>query len=155
MKQCGVLNTSLRIKGLSGRWRKFRDALFSCDLHDLGLCGLPFTWDSGRSGGANVRVRLDRVVADPTWRDLFSNAKVHHLISSRSDHSPILVELCKDIWDRRGQNMFMYEVMWERVDCLSAEIRKQWCLVPRKENLRDIVKSLNTMQIGMLHWSKQ
>jgi hypothetical protein len=32
--------------------------------------------------GANVRVRLDRVVVDRAWRDLFSNAMVHHLISS-------------------------------------------------------------------------
>jgi hypothetical protein len=64
----------------------FREVLSLCDLHDLGFCGLPFTWDNGHSSSANVRVRLDMAVADPAWRDLFFYAKVHHLILSRSDH---------------------------------------------------------------------
>jgi hypothetical protein len=45
----------------------FKDTLSFCDLHDLGFCGLPFTWDNGRVGGANVRVRMDRVVANQAW----------------------------------------------------------------------------------------
>jgi hypothetical protein len=46
---------------------EFKDTLSICDLHDLGFCGLPYTSDNGRAGGANVWVRLDRVVADPAW----------------------------------------------------------------------------------------
>jgi hypothetical protein len=42
----------------------FRDALNDCDLTDLGFTGLPFTYNNGREGDANVKVRLDRVVAD-------------------------------------------------------------------------------------------
>jgi hypothetical protein len=77
-----------------------RDALIFCDLRDVGFSGLPYTWDNGRTGDANVRVRLDRDVADPDWRDLFSDVKVLHLISPRSDHCPVLVELRKDPWER-------------------------------------------------------
>jgi hypothetical protein len=52
----------------SGRqMEEFKDTLSICDLHDLGFCGLPYTSDNGRAGGANVWVRLDRVVADPAW----------------------------------------------------------------------------------------
>jgi hypothetical protein len=53
-----------------------------CDLHDISFYGLPYTWDNGRSGIANARVRLDREVADLVWRDTFSDARVCHLISS-------------------------------------------------------------------------
>jgi exonuclease III len=67
----------------------FRDTLSMCDLHDIG----PYTWDNGWSGNANVRVRLDRAVANTAWRDLFTDAKVCHLISSRSDHCSVLVEV--------------------------------------------------------------
>jgi hypothetical protein len=28
---------------------EFMDALAFCGLHDLGCCGLPYTWDNGRS----------------------------------------------------------------------------------------------------------
>jgi hypothetical protein len=77
------------------------------------FCGLPYTWDNGRSGNANVRVHLDKVVADPTGREAFNDAKVHHLISSRSYHCPVLVELRKDAWEWKDTRTFKYEIMWE------------------------------------------
>jgi hypothetical protein len=118
---------------------EFRDVLSFCDLHDLGFSGLPYAWDNGRSGGANVQVKLDRAVADPAWRYLFTNAKVHHLLSSLSDHCPVLVELWKDVWDKRGSRIFRYEVMWERVESLSAEIKRLWCSTFDKNNLCSVV----------------
>jgi hypothetical protein len=89
----------------------FRDALVDCDLTDIGLCGLPYTYDSGRSGVANVRVRLDRAVANSRWRDMFSNVEVQHIVSSRSNHCPLLVEIRKDAWDMKGPTLFRYEIM--------------------------------------------
>jgi hypothetical protein len=97
----------------------FRDALTFCDLHDLGFSGLPYMWDIGRSGNANVLVRLDRAVADPTWQEIYSDARVWHLISSRSDHCLVQVELTRDAWENRGTHTFRYEIMWERVATLS------------------------------------
>lgn len=37
----------------------FRDALADCDLTDIGFSSLPFTYDNGRAGVANVKVCLD------------------------------------------------------------------------------------------------
>jgi hypothetical protein len=104
---------------------EFRDPLTFCGLHDLGFCGLPYTWDNGRSGGANIRVRFDRAVADQAWRDLISDAKVHHLVSSQSDHCPVFIEPHRDVWDKRNKDIFCYEIMWERVETLLDEIKKQ------------------------------
>jgi hypothetical protein len=39
----------------------------------------------------NVRVRLDRVVASQQWSLWFQEASVKHIISSRADHCPILL----------------------------------------------------------------
>jgi endonuclease/exonuclease/phosphatase family metal-dependent hydrolase len=69
----------------------FRVTLALCNLVDLGFKGLPYTYDNKRRGRANVRVRLDRAVATSEWRDLFSAARVEHLVSPVSDHCPILV----------------------------------------------------------------
>src|ERR1041385_8193198 len=63
----------------------FRDALLDCELWNLGFSGLPFTYNNGRTGMANVRVRLDRACADEAWREVFPMARVQHLITSRSD----------------------------------------------------------------------
>jgi exonuclease III len=74
----------------------FRDALADCELTDLGFTGLPYTYDNGRGENANVKVRLDRAVACPEWRDLFGDAVLHHLVSSRSDHCPLFLEIKKE-----------------------------------------------------------
>lgn len=47
----------------------FREVLEDCGLVDLGFMGLPFTYDNVRDGDANVKVRLDREVADTNWRN--------------------------------------------------------------------------------------
>jgi hypothetical protein len=64
----------------------FCDVLVDCGLTDLGFSGLPYTYDNGRDGDDNVKVRLDRAVACSEWRDLFGETVLHHLVSSRSDH---------------------------------------------------------------------
>jgi exonuclease III len=72
---------------------QFRNTLSYCNLYDLGFQGLPWTYDNKQKGDKNVRVRLDRAVACPAWFNLFPNYHVRHLVSSRSDHCPILIQL--------------------------------------------------------------
>jgi hypothetical protein len=73
----------------------FRDMLSFCNLFDLGFSGIPWTYDNKQKGPGNVRVRLDQAVARPAWSSYLPNNQVHHLVSSRSDHSPILLDLNK------------------------------------------------------------
>ena len=78
----------------------FREVPSQCDLHDLGFLGLPWTYSNKQEGERNVRVRLDRAVASPSWTDLFSDAQVVHLVSSRSDHCPLLLKAEVDTRER-------------------------------------------------------
>ena len=52
----------------------FREALSHCHLHDLGFSGIPWTYNNNQPGRCNVRVRLDRSVADMDWINLFPDA---------------------------------------------------------------------------------
>jgi hypothetical protein len=61
----------------------FWDALSDCELTDIGFTGLPYTYDNKRVSSANVNVRLDRAIADTTWRDLFGDVNLLHLVSSQ------------------------------------------------------------------------
>jgi hypothetical protein len=101
-----------------------------------------------------MRVRLDRAV-DQAWRDIFSKAKVHHLVSSRSNHCPVFIEPRRDVWDKRNKGIFRYEIMWGRVGNLPEEIKKQWCSDVDKGNLDAIVQNLSKMQGALRQWSKQ
>jgi hypothetical protein len=57
----------------------FREVLYDCELTDLGFSGVPYTYDNKRARRANVRVRLDRAVACPAWRDLFADTQVRSI----------------------------------------------------------------------------
>jgi hypothetical protein len=102
-------------------------------------------WDNGRSRSANVQVCLNRAVADLAWREIFFDAWVWHLISSRSDHCPVLVELRRDAWENRGPRTFRYKIMWEHVETLSEELKKVWCSTADRENLGGMVHVLWNM----------
>jgi hypothetical protein len=101
----------------------FRDALMICGLNDLGFIGLPFTFDNQRSGRNNVRVRLDRAVADDRWRNIFTDASVVHLVSPCSDHAQILVQLNQKTRMPQGRRCLRYEILWERDHALPEVIK--------------------------------
>jgi hypothetical protein len=133
----------------------FCDALSDCDLVDLGFTSLPFTYDNGRSGTVNVKVRLDRAVADTSWRDLFGEATLHHLVSSHSDHCPLLFEIQKENWERHKPRIFRYKIMWERLDFLAEEIKEAWCTTPNHEGLGGVAAALKRVQGALWCWSKK
>ena len=54
----------------------FRDAVDDCNLGDLGYSGLPYTWDNRKEGSRNVKVRLDRGLANEKFLDKFGATTV-------------------------------------------------------------------------------
>jgi endonuclease/exonuclease/phosphatase family metal-dependent hydrolase len=90
----------------------FREILSHCDLHDLGFSGLPWTYNNNQGGNRNVRVRLDRGVANTDWSALFPDAAVQHLTSSCSDHKALLL-VAQLVEQRSRGSIFRYEIMWE------------------------------------------
>ena len=92
-----------------------------------GFAGLPYIYDNRRAGRANVKVRLDREVANNLWRDIFAEAKVAHLVAPRSDHLAILLkcslELARPPTECRCRQ---YEVIWECDLDLPEVIMNTW-----------------------------
>jgi hypothetical protein len=75
----------------------FRNTLQLCGLSDLGFSGVPFTYDNKRRGNGNVKVRLDRAVADSNWRNLYSDYEVNHIVTPCSDHVIVVVKWMQEI----------------------------------------------------------
>ncbi|PNT71493.1 hypothetical protein BRADI_2g28415v3 [Brachypodium distachyon] len=76
--------------------KEFREVLSDFDVFDIGFEGTPWTFDNKHMGAKNVKVRLDRAIASDSWSRIFPEARLRHLVSSRSDHCPILLSLVKD-----------------------------------------------------------
>jgi hypothetical protein len=131
----------------------FRNTLSFCNLHDLGFSDLPWTYNNKQKGRKNVRVRLDRAVACPDWSNKFLNTMVNHLISSRSDHCPILVDI-KKVMDRpKNTRMNRYEMIWERDTALQEEINTAWTAHANAECLQNIHHKLNSTMTCLTKWS--
>lgn len=91
----------------------FREVLLECNLFDLGFQGVPWTYNNKQEGDRNVKVRLDRAVACPQWSLLFPRCKVSHILSSRSDHCPIIIHLLGDPKVGKITKHLRYESYWE------------------------------------------
>jgi hypothetical protein len=131
----------------------FRVVLSFCDLHDLDFQGLPWTYDNKQKGVNNVRVRLDRDVASPSWLQWFPNAKLKHLVTVISDHCPILLNLDAGNSKAPVKRIARYEIMWERDDALSGEIKLTWEACRPANDLGDVVKMLQSIMGSLRTWS--
>jgi hypothetical protein len=141
------LSSNLRPEG---QMAAFRDTLMRCELKDLGFRGVPFTYDNKRRGNANVKVRLDRAVADDRWRDIFSEGSVVHLVSPCSDHSPLLLQLERETGNQHQAKCRQYEIFWERDHALPEVIASAWQEAGTKTDLGEINAALEKV-MGALH----
>jgi hypothetical protein len=133
----------------------FREALSQCDLYDLGFVGKPWTFDNQQEGNKNVRVRLDRVVADYNWTNMFPNYQVRHLTSSRSDHCPILLTLDSHGTVNTLPRVRRYECYWEREAALEEEIANAWSLHKKPSDLGDVASNLMGVMDSLHAWSSR
>ncbi|KAA3478601.1 reverse transcriptase [Gossypium australe] len=129
----------------------FRMALEDCNLFDLGFIGRWFTWERGRFQATNIRERLDRGVASPTWMDIFPNHKIEHLTHSFSDHCPILLDTMNDgCFDfQRKARLFRFEAKWCLDSSFEGLVDRYWA-----ESSGSIPKRLENIGINFMKWSK-
>lgn len=88
----------------------FRIFLNNTGLMDLDLKGNKFTWLSNPRSGVVIKEKLDRVLANWSFRSMFPNAIAEGLPFISSDHAPILFHI--DPKGRSGR-CFKYEAFWE------------------------------------------
>ena len=84
-------------EGGSNRTRQqmkyFVDIINCRGLKEVPFTGPLFTSLYLKEDGSQIRERLDRVLATVEWFHLFPMAKLTHLSSSTSDHSPLVLQL--------------------------------------------------------------
>ena len=86
----------------------FQSTLEDCRLLDLGYQGQKFTWNNGRAGNDFVKERLDRVVANEEWCEIFPKVDICVEEEMSSVHCPIYVTLQEDMKRRRRTHLFRH-----------------------------------------------
>lgn len=125
------------------RLRDFRETLTQNNLVDLGFKGYHFTWTNKRENDTNTKLRLDRAVASPRWKQIF------HLTCRRSDHSPLLARFFNSSQQLFcPRKSFRFEAVWLKSTECAKVIRGSWS---ENGNLQD---NLDRCTVGLANWSR-
>ncbi|GAU14634.1 hypothetical protein TSUD_96980 [Trifolium subterraneum] len=103
----------------------FRSAVNDCDLTDIHLEGYPFTWIKSRGAENMIEERLDRALASSEWLASFPNARLINLLSSHSDHSPILLQ-CSPTIRQNYKYEFKFENSWLKEEDIGEVVNEGW-----------------------------
>ncbi|KAL0011877.1 hypothetical protein SO802_006985, partial [Lithocarpus litseifolius] len=106
--------------------KNFIDAINFCGFRDLGFNGPKFTWIYHQADGMQIKERLDRALETPEWMNLFPEAKLFHLSSSVSDHSPLALRMVQKWRKRKHWKTFRFESMWLRDQRCEEVVKKAW-----------------------------
>ncbi|KAF7146173.1 hypothetical protein RHSIM_Rhsim04G0061100 [Rhododendron simsii] len=102
----------------------FQNYIQESSLIDLGYVGYPFTWNNKRHGRDNVKERLDRFFASPSWRIRHPHGVVKHWQPGGSDHCPILLEASDNV--KRFKQRFIFDRRWAEYEECGNIVQRAW-----------------------------
>jgi hypothetical protein len=136
----------------------FQDCLQDCELMDLGFEGPKFTWSNRQGCDTNVKVCLDRAVANGGFSHMFEDCVVENLITTSSDHYAILISLLgasRVTMQRPVQQGFRFEAMWLRAPGYREVLEKAWNDGGEgSRSLQDTWLNLNRVAMSLRDWSQ-
>lgn len=111
-------NNSNVNKRLIGRFRNMMDSL---EVQEVYLFGRRYSWSSEQENP--TLTKIDKVLVNAGWEDLFRDAHLQALSSSASYHSPLL--LACDIMMHRPRR-FKFESFWSRLEGFDDFVKETW-----------------------------
>ncbi|XP_042509282.1 uncharacterized protein LOC122084931 [Macadamia integrifolia] len=102
---------------------EFQAMVDACELLSIPSQGKKFTWTNNRRRGHVVAV-LDRSFCNGKWIDVFRNVKQRVLLSSVSDHAPLIV--VSDDVQRPTNIPFRFHSFWMENDQFISVVEEAW-----------------------------
>ncbi|KAG5563119.1 hypothetical protein RHGRI_005763 [Rhododendron griersonianum] len=118
------------------------------DLNEIGSSA-----EKQGGGEGNIRIRLDRALADVEWRNLFPLAQVLHEVRIGSDHCPLVIKCRVPL--KRIPYTFKFESMWSSHPDCEQVVAKEWECQHRGSDMYGLVQRLKCCKEALLRWSKR
>ena len=140
-------------KGSSSSNNYLKDLMFDFGAVDLGYNGNKFTWAKGKWGNASIKRRLDRGIANISWRLAFPDASISHLGAIRSDHAPILLDTNPQ--SSFAHRPFRFEATWLRDNRCQSVIEQAWKQNVGGSDFIKLYKKQATTRDALRKWNKE
>ncbi|XP_056691817.1 uncharacterized protein [Spinacia oleracea] len=106
-----------------GDIQAMRNCMVHCNLSTIKTVGRQYTWNNKQEGEARVFSRIDRVLANASWLDLFPTAEANYLPEGEFDHSPMLLCFHKNVNLKRP---FRFFNMWANAENFIDVVQTNW-----------------------------
>ena len=126
---------------------------------DAGFVGNPFTWSNNRQGLENIKERLDRGSASPTWVHMHLDFSLIHLLAHNSNHN--LISLNTNTSFCFLSRPFRFEEFWSKDPSCEQVIESAWqifvpnypavCLPKKLSNTKSALLKCNSFHFGNIH----
>jgi hypothetical protein len=129
----------------------FRRFIDHFGMIDVGFAGNPFTWSNNRTGLENIKERLDRGLASPSWVILHPKYSLIHLPAHNSDHNPISFNT--NSTSCYLPRPFRFEEFWSKDPSCEQVIELAWqkYIPPYPDNCLPV--KLNLTKLALLKWN--
>lgn len=137
----------------------FRNCVDNCGLMDVKASGCFFTWNNKQSGEHRVFSKIDRMLVNESWLDLFPESLAHFLPEGLFDHSPPILDTHPAL--SRMKKPFKYFNMWGQDSKFLEKVRDCWVspilgtpmfqVVTKLKKLKPILKALNREGFSEIH----
>ncbi|XP_042032303.1 uncharacterized protein LOC121779013 [Salvia splendens] len=126
----------------------FAEAIEDCRVLDPGFDGSSFTL--AKNG---LFERLDRILVNEPWAQLFEATRVTKLPRVSSDHGPVLAR-CKTPCTYSGGRPFRFQNMWTRHEGFANLVREDWSQPTGAEGLLNLQIKLARIKKTFKEWNK-
>ncbi|XP_010685067.1 uncharacterized protein LOC104899550 [Beta vulgaris subsp. vulgaris] len=131
----------------------FRNCMRGSGLNEHKTTGAKFTWSNKQEGGDRVYSRIDRVIANDEWDEVFRNAIVKFLPECIFDHSPCVISFEKD--ECHKPKAFRFFNMWTHAEEFMDKIQEVWregidgvLMFVIVKKLKGVLKELNRVRFS-------
>lgn len=150
-----VLNENEALGGRKGSssTNNLKDLMFEVGAIDLGFSSGKYTWAIGKWETIAIKRRLDRGIANISWRLAYPKATLSHLGAIVSDHTPIVLDTSPQAGF--AHRPFKFEVAWLRDERCALVIDSAWNDEALGSDLIKQCKKQVAIRDALKKWNKE
>ena len=141
-----VMNSDERIGSLVREHEitPMRDCIGECGVVDIKCTCCFFTWNNKQQGEDRVFSKLDRMLGNQSWQDMFPSAEVNFQGEGDFDHSPAILTIHSI--ERGSKKPFRYFAMWEGDTQFLEKVRQAWSIYVQSSKMYRILGKLKEVK---------